>query len=192
MKDKKGFLPAHVACSRHCSPEKLEMLLNVNPAALSAKTNDGDTLWSLATSNATASHPNYALIADLEKRCLAAGIPLGQPNLDATATVAAATQLNTLPVSTSASKAKSSSGGSRRGRGRKAKKARTTRKRKVTEDDFPHAPIKQEEEDPATLLLHFSQSHPQDDTNNSNEDGNKKIKVEYQDLEEDVTLFATV
>lgn len=65
MKDKKGYLPSHVACSRHCSPEKLRMLLAVNPAALTARTRDGHTLLSLATDTATKSHPNYALIDEL-------------------------------------------------------------------------------------------------------------------------------
>ena len=68
MKDKKGYLPAHVACSRHCSPEKLHMLLKVNRAALTAKTNSGDTLLSLAVKTATRTHPNYALIDDLKRR----------------------------------------------------------------------------------------------------------------------------
>mmetsp|Transcript_22613 Transcript_22613/g.47909 ORF Transcript_22613/g.47909 Transcript_22613/m.47909 type:complete len:319 (+) Transcript_22613:1328-2284(+) len=68
MRDKKGFLPAHVACSRHCSPQKLEMLLKVNPAALFSKTDDGRTLLNLAQSTATKSHPNYALISDIERR----------------------------------------------------------------------------------------------------------------------------
>lgn len=68
MKDKKGYLPAHVACSRHCSPEKLHMLLKINRAALTAKTNSGDTLLSLAIKSATRSHPNYALIDDLKRR----------------------------------------------------------------------------------------------------------------------------
>ncbi len=68
MKDKKGFLPAHVACSRHCSPEKLHMLLKINRGALTAKTNAGDTLLSLAIKSATRSHPNYALIDDLKRR----------------------------------------------------------------------------------------------------------------------------
>jgi len=68
MKDKKGFLPAHVACSRHCSPEKLRMVLAVNPDSLYDKTLKGDTLLSLATSTATKSHPNYALIDELQKQ----------------------------------------------------------------------------------------------------------------------------
>ncbi len=68
MRDKKGFLPVHVACSRHCSPEKLEMLLQVNPASLFAKTDDGRSLLDLAQSTATKSHPNYALINEIERR----------------------------------------------------------------------------------------------------------------------------
>ena len=68
MVDKNGFLPAHIACSRHCSPEKLEMLLEVNPASLFAKTYNGSTLLSLAKSTATKSHPNYALINEIRRR----------------------------------------------------------------------------------------------------------------------------
>ncbi|KAG7367034.1 ankyrin repeat domain protein [Nitzschia inconspicua] len=68
MRDKKGFLPIHVACSRHCSPEKLQMLLEVNPGSLYATTNDGDGLLDLATKHSTKSHPNYALIDDLRRR----------------------------------------------------------------------------------------------------------------------------
>ena len=65
MKDKKGYLPAHVACSRHCSPEKLRMLLHVNPQALFEKTNDGQTLLDLAKTTATSTHPNNTLIKEL-------------------------------------------------------------------------------------------------------------------------------
>eukprot|EP00568_Trieres_chinensis_P009176 CAMPEP_0183313696 /NCGR_PEP_ID=MMETSP0160_2-20130417/46207_1 /TAXON_ID=2839 ORGANISM="Odontella Sinensis, Strain Grunow 1884" /NCGR_SAMPLE_ID=MMETSP0160_2 /ASSEMBLY_ACC=CAM_ASM_000250 /LENGTH=311 /DNA_ID=CAMNT_0025478837 /DNA_START=397 /DNA_END=1329 /DNA_ORIENTATION=- len=67
MKDKKGWLPAHVACSRHCSPEKLQALLEANPTSLHETTNDGDTLLSLAISTATKAHPNYALIVSLKE-----------------------------------------------------------------------------------------------------------------------------
>lgn len=66
MKDKSGFLPAHVACSRHCPLEKLRMLLDVNPHALFETTNKGATLLDLARSTATKSHPNLALIKELE------------------------------------------------------------------------------------------------------------------------------
>lgn len=68
MKDKKGYLPAHVACSRHCSPEKLRMLLAVNPQSLFDKTNKGETILDLAKSTATKSHPNYALIDELNRQ----------------------------------------------------------------------------------------------------------------------------
>jgi hypothetical protein len=68
MRDKKGYLPAHVACSRHCSPQKLRMLISVNPASLHERTDKGDTLLSLATKMATKSHPNYALIDELNRQ----------------------------------------------------------------------------------------------------------------------------
>ncbi|KAL7562251.1 hypothetical protein ACA910_004057 [Epithemia clementina (nom. ined.)] len=67
MRDKKGWLPAHVACSRHCSPDKLRMLLNVNPAALHERTYAGETLLKLASAGATRSHPNFALIEELHR-----------------------------------------------------------------------------------------------------------------------------
>lgn len=66
MKDKNGWLPIHVACSRHCSPEKLEMLLKAYPDSLHKKTHDGETPMSLATSTATSSHPNHKLIQALQ------------------------------------------------------------------------------------------------------------------------------
>jgi hypothetical protein len=65
MKDIKGFLPAHVACSRHCSPEKLRMLLAVNPDALFDKTNDNETMLDLAKKMATKNLPNCSLINEL-------------------------------------------------------------------------------------------------------------------------------
>lgn len=73
--DKKGYLPAHVACSRHCSPEKLDMLLKINPNSLFAITNSGDTLLSLAKKTATKSHPNYALIDVIKRKIGLAVIP---------------------------------------------------------------------------------------------------------------------
>lgn len=68
LRDKKGFLPIHVACSRHCSPEKLGMLLEANPASLFAETDDGRTILVLAKTTASPSHPNYTLIAEIERR----------------------------------------------------------------------------------------------------------------------------
>lgn len=72
MTDKKGYLAAHVACSRHCSPAKLQMLLAVNPDALYATTNAGDTLLSLAKSTATKTHPNHLLIRAIQNHLRAA------------------------------------------------------------------------------------------------------------------------
>lgn len=72
LKDKKGWLPLHVAISRHCSPEKLHMLLKANPESLHAKTDLGESLLDLAKTTATQSHPNYALVAEL-KKCYGGG-----------------------------------------------------------------------------------------------------------------------
>jgi len=82
MRDKNGYLPIHVACSRHCSPAKLEMLLEVNPASLLATTDDGKTILYLAETTATVQHPNYTLIAEIEKRIELAS----PPNIPPTAT----------------------------------------------------------------------------------------------------------
>ena len=68
MRDKKGWLPAHVACSRHCSPDKLRMLLRVHPGALEERTNDGKSLLDLASASATQSHPNFALIEEINRQ----------------------------------------------------------------------------------------------------------------------------
>ena len=66
MRDKKGWLPIHMACSRHCSPTKLRMLLEAYPSSLHAKTPEGESLLCLAKSRATKSHPNHALISELK------------------------------------------------------------------------------------------------------------------------------
>lgn len=68
MRDRKGWLPVHVACSRHCSPEKLRLLLSANPTALTAKTDEGETLMDLARRTATRTHPNFALMTELAKQ----------------------------------------------------------------------------------------------------------------------------
>ncbi|CAJ1937892.1 unnamed protein product [Cylindrotheca closterium] len=80
MRDKKGYLPAHVACSRHCSPEKLRMLLAVHPESLVAKTNDGQSLLALAIGTATKSHPNYALIDAIRTKLDGIGVGMSVPN----------------------------------------------------------------------------------------------------------------
>lgn len=67
MPDKNGYLPAHIACSRFCSPRKLKMLLDIFPQALFSKTTDGETCLSLAVSNATTTHPNYRLIQAIKE-----------------------------------------------------------------------------------------------------------------------------
>lgn len=67
MRDSKGFLPAHCACTRHCSPEKIRLLLDVNPEALFAKSNEGESLMDLTRSTATKAHPNHGLIDELER-----------------------------------------------------------------------------------------------------------------------------
>jgi hypothetical protein len=68
MPDKEGWLPIHVACSRHCSPEKLELLLAVNPSCLHARTNNGESPQSLARTTATKAHPNLLLLQDIKTR----------------------------------------------------------------------------------------------------------------------------
>lgn len=140
MRDKKGYLPAHVACSRHCSPEKLEMLLRVNPSALTAQTNDGETLLTLATSTATKSHPNYALIDDLRRRLdLARTVHRGFP-----VRVSPEDGRDTNLSSTRRKKHTATMDLSSRSPPKKR-----ARKRKVTEEDV-------DDNDPANLLLHFS------------------------------------
>jgi hypothetical protein len=132
MKDKKEFLPAHVACSRHCSPEKLQMLLRVNPNALKCTTKDGSTLLSLATTSATKSHPNYALIDELRRKLEEAGLnnelfPVRVSSNDTNE------DDNDKKVATTTTTTTTK---------------RRARKRKVTADDG--------DDDPANLLLHFS------------------------------------
>jgi len=53
MKDKNNWLPIHVACSRHVSPEKLRFLIDANPDSIYATTSSGDTVLGLAQSTAT-------------------------------------------------------------------------------------------------------------------------------------------
>jgi hypothetical protein len=67
IKDKNGLLPIHVACSRHCSVPKLEMLLKEYPKSVAEKTKDGATPLDLAIRTATVSRPNLVLIDGLRK-----------------------------------------------------------------------------------------------------------------------------
>ncbi|MGK3751790.1 MAG: hypothetical protein ACI8RD_004092 [Bacillariaceae sp.] len=164
MIDKKGFLPAHVACSRHCSPEKLDMLLRVNPNSLFAVTSSGDTLLSLATKTATKSHPNYALINDIRSRLdlstASAVHPSRVSSTDSSeqGTISKGTEgFGSSLGSTSSNEAASPMAQVRQPK-RKGK-----RKRKVTIDDQDtHIAVKTEVSEQANLLLHFSR-HMGDD-----------------------------
>jgi hypothetical protein len=100
MKDKKGYLPAHVAASRHCSPEKLRMLLAVNPGSLRETTADGETLMSLATSTATKSHPNYALIDELHRQhaIMSTALPRSYPTTNLAPVTAVYAAARTAPL----------------------------------------------------------------------------------------------
>lgn len=127
-KDKKGYLPAHVACMRHCSPEKLLMLLKANPGSLKARTNEGQTLLSLAMKSATKSHPNYALIDELQRNLHEAG---------------KRERIDNVPIRVSSDDTNDSKPKDDEVAYEPMTRAR---KRKVTND----------EDDPASLLLHFS------------------------------------
>jgi hypothetical protein len=164
MIDKKGFLPAHVACSRHCSPKKLNMLLRVNPDSLFAMTSSGDTLLSLATKTATKSHPNYALINDIRSRLdlstAAAAYPSRVSSTDSSeqGTNSRGTEgFGSSLGSTSYNDATSPMAQVRQ------PKCKRKRKRKVTIDDQDtRTAIKTEVSEQANLLLHFSR-HMDDD-----------------------------
>jgi hypothetical protein len=54
MKDKKGYMPAHVAVPTvgNWSPKELQMRLSVNPSAVYEQTNENETLLELATNTA--------------------------------------------------------------------------------------------------------------------------------------------
>jgi len=195
MRDKKGFLPVHVACSRHCSPEKLEMLLQVNPASLFAKTGDGRSLLGLAQSTATKSHPNYALINEIERRLQIASLTvmnqftvqdqtsdhLQQGTIDWESTMGSTVTTNVAPVQPkrrSKRKRKASVRGEERIRQLIKKEDVAVEQvpalvelgnismellgAPIKMEDIPmgqqeeNPPIKQEDREPANLLLHFS------------------------------------
>lgn len=175
MYDKHGFLPAHVACSRHCSPEKLQMLLDANPASLLEKTTDSRTLLDLAKAKATKSHPNFALISDIERRLKLASTTF--PNSASKDTNDSETKFAHLGQN-SANRAFDSRpqlesttsnrvrevGSNEKPNGQRERK----RKRKRKRTNFPSVNdegikqedagtgIVQDESDPANLLLHFS------------------------------------
>mmetsp|Transcript_11448 Transcript_11448/g.21163 ORF Transcript_11448/g.21163 Transcript_11448/m.21163 type:complete len:447 (+) Transcript_11448:521-1861(+) len=157
MKDRKGYLPVHVACSRHCSPEKLQMLLDVNPSSLVAKTNDGDTLLSLAIKTATKSHPNYALIDDLRRRLDLNGvlhhyIPHRVSSNDTTEGTSSISDGSPDRVKSGALPSSTRSNPRTRSQIRK-------RKRKVTADADDVKVVMEDDNEQANLLLHFSRHH---------------------------------
>jgi hypothetical protein len=153
MRDSKGYLPIHIACSRHASPCKIAMLLDINAASLHSKTDEGESCLDLAVKTATKSHPNYALIDDLQKRLRSTG---GMYYHDAPTRVSS----NDGTCSTSEGSAAS------RPRGtvattcsRKTVIRPRKRKRKVTADDDVKAMFEDDNEQ-ANLLLSLSrQTH---------------------------------
>mmetsp|Transcript_13925 Transcript_13925/g.29319 ORF Transcript_13925/g.29319 Transcript_13925/m.29319 type:complete len:663 (-) Transcript_13925:431-2419(-) len=173
MRDKNGFLPAHVACSRHCSLEKLKMLLDVNPGALFEKTNDGKTPLDLAKLKATKSHPNVALITDIERRVktaslrVSASVAMGHfdagfdlnPDLDI---------FNQSSVSFDSITESATGNGSPLSQENKPKRkikqedtssnevSRKKIEQNASRDEVSQKKIQREDSDPANLLLHSS------------------------------------
>jgi len=171
MRDKKGFLPAHVACSRHCSPEKLEMLLEVNSSSLFAKTDDGRTLLVLAKNTATKSHPNYALISEIERRVNVASMAASPSTAMGQLNVQTSLDYSTYYCNQGTANSDSNTRSAMHNIAPIKRQSKLKRKRKVTigddetqkvikQEDISvkqeDIPIKQEESEPANLLLHFS------------------------------------
>ncbi|KAL3914137.1 MAG: hypothetical protein SGILL_006219 [Bacillariaceae sp.] len=150
MRDSKGFLPIHIACSRHASPHKIAMLLDINPASLHATTDDGQSCLALAENLATKSHPNYALIDDLRKRLRATGSVI--PDYPAPTRVSS----NETSEGSIASRGMGSIKTTKR---RKSTKQPRKRKRKVTADDDVNAMLADDTEQ-ANLLLSLSRQTP--------------------------------
>ena len=173
MRDKNGFLPAHVACSRHCSPEKLEMLLDVNPGSLFEKTKDGKTPLALAKLKATKSHPNYALITDIERRVKVASLRVSTsvamghfnagydmiPDLDSFNQSSVNFDSITESVTGIGSPLSQENKPKRKIKQEDASSNNVSKKKirqNTSSDPVSHRMIKQEDSDPANLLLHFS------------------------------------
>lgn len=167
MRDKKGWLPAHVACNRHCSPEKLQMLLAANPGALFSKTDDGETLDSLARTSATKSHPNYALIEELNRQ-LGAVLAPQQPDFTSPVASLPATAVHVSSEDSDYnSRGRLSSNDSHELRASNSpSRKRSAKRRKLNIEDTTT---------PAALLLHFSrtgshQQHAGGDTGGHDDD----------------------
>ena len=65
-KDKRGWLPIHVACSRHVSIQKLQLLLDAFPFSVLETTSEGKNVVDLAKESATSKHPNVQLVDRLK------------------------------------------------------------------------------------------------------------------------------
>ena len=156
MTDQNGFLPIHIACSRHASPKKIAMLLDVNPASLRAKTNAGESCLELAMKHATKSHPNYALIDDLRKRFQAAGLDTNYHP--------APTRVSSNEGTWSMSDGSITSGGMGSVKTTKRKRASTKqprkRQRKVTADEDDVKTVFDDDKEQANLLLSLSRQTP--------------------------------
>ena len=170
---------------RHCSPQKLSMLLQANPRALTAKTNDGATLLSLAVDNATSSHPNYALIEEIkrylqeyeENRGLLQGPQNGlavpsRVSSDDTSMTAPVQRVAAAAVTPTSSNKKRANSGSSSSNSSSRRRTLRNRKRKVNYLEEEDGDVGEEEEQEqegqrlrqavgetpaaADLLLHFS------------------------------------
>lgn len=167
IKDKNGYLPAHIAASRHVSPDKLQMLLNANPDSISARTDDGRTLLSLAKSSATESHPNYRLIEALKKAMRQSGRNVTA--LDVESIVPARVSSGDASDSSKSNEEPKVTITKKKRKPRKKADKRSTKRVKVKQEVLETIPTASSNFDTpgaADLLLHFATANPQ---NNSNE-----------------------
>lgn len=162
--DKNGYLPAHIAASRHVSPSKLQMLLNANPDCITQRSNDGSTLLSLAQTTATKSHPNYRLIESLKKAMQEAGSTV--TTLDAASIVPARVSSSDASESSKSNEEPKVTTTKKKRKPRKKAERRRTKRVKVEEEELgvhPTAPASSNFDTPgaADLLLHFATANPQ-------------------------------
>ena len=163
IKDKNGYLPAHIAASRHVSPNKLRMLLAANPDCIIARTDDGMTLLSLAQSTATASHPNYRLIGTLREALQQAGCTGAA--LDAASVIPARVSSGDASSDSSKSNEEPKVAKQKQKQKRKPKKAagkRSTKHIKIKQEVLEnHGTNNLDTPGAADLLLHFATANPQ-------------------------------
>ena len=163
IKDKNGYLPAHIAASRHVSPGKLQMLLEAYPDCITQRTNDGHTLLSLARSAATKSHPNYRLIESLKKAMQRAGS--NGMDLDATSIVPARVSSGDTSDSSKSNEQPKVTTTKKKRKPRKTASKRSTKRVKVEQEEalavHPIASNNFDTPGAADLLLHFATANPQ-------------------------------